>query len=73
MFVFVTVQAEQFPVAAILGVVVVIMIAMMHGEFGQVAARELASAAPAYPGIQFECALAVGADTRLTFAPCPRD
>lgn len=48
------VQAKQLPIAAIWWVVVMVVIAVMDGEFVQVCPSELALAAPAYPGIHLE-------------------
>jgi hypothetical protein len=59
MFVVMTVQAQQFPVAAILRIVVVVMVAMMHCQLGQVGAVEFPLAAPANPGVHFERAFSV--------------
>src|SRR5499426_118368 len=53
-FIVVTVQTQQFPVAAIAWIVVVIVVPVVDGEFANVGARELAAAAPADPGIELE-------------------
>jgi hypothetical protein len=50
----VAIHAEQLPVAAVGGVIVMIMIAMMYGEFAHVGPRELATASPADPGVKLE-------------------
>src|SRR5690606_30146669 len=55
----VAVQAEQFPVAAVRRVVVVIMVPVVHSQFTQVSARELPAATAADPGIELERLFAV--------------
>lgn len=59
MFVFVAVDAQQLPVAAVGGIVVVVMVAVVNGQFAHARTGELPAAAPAYPGVQFERSLAV--------------
>jgi len=59
MFVVVAVQAEQFPIAAIRRVVVVVVIFVVNGQFAQVYPGKAAPAAPAYPRVELECAFAV--------------
>jgi len=53
------VQAQQFPVAAIERIVVVIVVAVMNGKLAQVGAREFAPAATADPWINLECSLSI--------------
>ena len=53
MFLIVAIDTEQFPVAAIIGVVVMIVVDVMNGQFGQVLAIELPGASPAYPRVNF--------------------
>src|SRR5215469_4806436 len=60
MFVVVAVQAEQFPVAAVGRVVVVIVIAVMNRQLTQVGARKLAATAAADPRINLEGLLPIG-------------
>ena len=64
-FVIVAVQAQQFPVAAVGRIVVVIVIPVVNGQFSQVGARELAGAAPADPGIDLQRLLPVAELARL--------
>ncbi|OGT85016.1 MAG: hypothetical protein A3H91_16250 [Gammaproteobacteria bacterium RIFCSPLOWO2_02_FULL_61_13] len=71
MLVVVAVDAQQLPVAAVLGIVVVVMIAVMDSEFLLVLTREFAAAAGADPGIQLQCALAVGQRPGVAFASRP--
>jgi len=52
MLIVVAVHTQQFPVTAIVRIVVVIMIAMMYREFGQIAVIEFAHASTANPGIE---------------------
>lgn len=59
MLVVVAVHTEQFPVAAIGRIEIVIVVAMMNGQFGQVCARELARATAANPRIHLERAFAI--------------
>lgn len=60
----VAIEAEKFPVAAIGWVVVVVMVAVMHGQFAQIGDGKLAGTAAANPRVHFQGALAVtfGAD-----------
>ncbi len=67
-FVVVAVQAEQFPIAAVRRVVVVIVIAVMHGELLQVFASKLTRAAAADPRVNFERLLAVAEFAALALA-----
>ena len=53
-FVVVTVQAEQLPVASIRWIVVVIMVAVMDREFMHVGASEFPRATAADPRIHFQ-------------------
>src|SRR6266542_6656871 len=59
MFVVMAVQTQQFPVAAIGWVVVVIVVPMMNGQLTKVGAREFAAAATADPRVDLECLLSV--------------
>jgi len=68
MLVFVAVDAEQFPVAAIQRIVVVVMVLVVHSQLAQAHARKLACASSADPGKQFERALAV---SRLALVAVP--
>src|SRR6476659_74074 len=55
----VTVQAQQFPVAAIRRIVVMVVVPMMDRQLAQIGAREFASAPAADPRIYPERLLAV--------------
>jgi len=55
----VAVHAQQFPVAAIGWVVVMIMVAVVDGQFPHVEAGELAAAAPADPRVDLQRAFPV--------------
>lgn len=59
MFVVMTIEAKQLPVAAIRWIVVMVVVAMMYGKFPQVGGGELACAATADPWIDLECPLAI--------------
>src|SRR5262247_72738 len=67
-FIVVTVQTQQFPVAAIAWIVVVIVVPGVDGEFANVRARELAAAAPADPGIELERLFPIAALALLSSA-----
>lgn len=66
--VLVTVDAEILPIAAIRRVVIVVVIAMMHGQLVQILTRELTAAACADPAMQLQRLLAVAAVTSFTLA-----
>jgi len=66
MFVVVTVEAEQLPVTAVRGVVMMVVILVMDGELTQLFAFKFSSAVRADPGQYFQRASAVGL---LVFAP----
>lgn len=59
MFIVVAIHAQQFPVAAIGRVVVVFVVAVVHREFLQIGAGELARATPADPRIHLQRTLAI--------------
>ena len=50
----VTIKAEVLPVASIGRIVVVIVVFVVHGQFVQVLASELAPASPTHPGVNLE-------------------
>src|SRR5262249_4801146 len=68
--VLVTVGAQQFPVAAVGRIVVVIVIAMVHLEQAHVREREFPRTAAADPGIHPERKLAIAAGALVARAPC---
>lgn len=53
MLIVVTINTQQLPVAAIGGIIVMIVVAVVNGQLLQVFCIELARAATAYPGIHF--------------------
>ena len=55
----VAIQAQQFPVAAVGRVVVVVVVAVVDGEFAQVGVGEAARTAAADPGVDLQRLLAV--------------
>ncbi|VTR69370.1 hypothetical protein DESC_740109 [Desulfosarcina cetonica] len=59
MFVVVAIDTQQLPVAAVGWIVVVVVVAMMDGQFPQLFAAELAAAAAADMREQFQGFLAV--------------
>ena len=65
----VAVEAQQLPVAAVRRIVVVIVVAVMHGQLAQVRARELARAAAADPRIDLQRLLAIALLALLGCAP----
>src|SRR3569623_618788 len=67
-FVVVTIDAQELPVAAILRIVIMVVITMMHREFVHVRMGEFAHAATANPGVHFEGLLTV---SLLTLAASP--
>ena len=58
-FVVMAVKAQQFPVAAIGRVVVVIMVSVMDGQLTQIGVREFAAAATADPWINLQRLLSI--------------
>lgn len=54
MLVIVAVDAEQFPVAAVGGIVVVVVVDMVHGEFAELFSFEFTGAASAHQREQFQ-------------------
>ena len=69
MFVIVTVQTQQFPIAAIGRVVVVIVITVVNCKFTQIGAREHASAAATYPWINLQRSLTIALRPLIGGAP----
>jgi len=59
------VNAKQLPVAAIERIVIVIMILVVHGQFGKIFGREFPCAASANPRVQLKRPLAVGVFSKL--------
>jgi len=64
----VAVQTEQFPVAAVGRVVVVVVVAVVHGELLQVLPREFARTAAANPRVNLQRLFAVTQLARLPIA-----
>jgi len=56
----VAIETEQFPVAAVGRIIVVVVVAVMHRQLAQVGAGEFARAAAADPGVDLQRLLAVG-------------
>ena len=54
MLVIMAVYAQVFPVAAIRGVVVMVLVFVMDGQFVQVSIGELTTAACTYPGMDLQ-------------------
>ena len=64
----VAVETEQLPVAAVLGVVVVVVVTVVHGQFAQVFAGEFAGTTATDPGIDLQSLFAVTGFARLPVA-----
>jgi len=58
-FVVMAVEAQQFPVAAIGRIIVVIVVPVMNRQFAQIGVFEFAAAATADPGIDLERLLSI--------------
>lgn len=54
-----TVNAKQFPIAAVGRIVAVVVVDVMNGQFSQVGAGKFAGAAAAYPRVKFESLLSI--------------
>ena len=65
----VTVHTQKFPVTAIFGIVIVVVVAMMNSEFAQVLESELASTTSANPWVQFQRFRSVVSLTLVTLTP----
>jgi hypothetical protein len=69
----VTVEAQQFPVAAIERIVVVVVVPVMHRQLAQFFALEFAGASAADVGEEFQSLLPVSGLTLLFFLAHLRD
>ncbi len=58
-FIIVAVNAQQLPVAPVRGIVVMVVVFMVHREFAQTLAAELATTTAANPWEKFEGALPI--------------
>jgi hypothetical protein len=52
MFLIVAINAKQLPVAAIAGIVVMVMVNMVNGQLREVIAHKLTGTSPTYPGVE---------------------
>ena len=68
-FVVMTIDAQQFPVTAVAGIVIVVVVAMMNGQLLQIDAREFARATATDPRIEFERLFAITPRTFFALAP----
>lgn len=59
-FILMTIDTKQFPVAPVRWVIVVIMIAVMDGQFTQIGTVKVPAATATYPRKQFQCLLPIG-------------
>ena len=73
MFIIMAVKTQQFPVAAVFRIIIMIVIAMMHRQLMQVLMVEFTTAPATNPGIQFERLFPVGTRTFLILAPRTSD
>jgi len=55
----VAVQAKQLPITAVGGIIVVVVVLMMHGQFVKFSAGKFSSAPGAYPGQNLKRLIAV--------------
>jgi len=69
-FVIVAVKAQQFPVASIGRIVVVIVVTMVYCKLRHIGVREFAHAAPTHPRIHFQRALAIAQLALVGRASC---
>lgn len=69
MLIVVTVNAQQFPIAAIARIVVVIVVPVVHREQMQIRTGEFARAPPADPGVNLERLFAIRILPELAVAP----
>jgi hypothetical protein len=65
----VAIHAQQFPIAAVGRVMVVVVVLVVHGQLLNIAVVEGAGAASADPGEEFERAVAIGFLARRAIAP----
>jgi hypothetical protein len=73
MFVVMAIQTQQFPVAAIARIVVVIMIAMVNSELTKVLVVEFSSASATNPWVKLQSLFPVTALALIHVAPGGRD
>jgi hypothetical protein len=69
MLVVMAVHAQQFPIAAVGRIEIVIVVAVVHRQFLQSGAGELARAAAAYPRVHLQRPLAIAQFALLGGAP----
>ena len=65
MLIVMTVQTQQFPVAAVRGIVVVVVVAMMNRQLLQIDPRKFTRTTATYPRINLQSALAIAFVTLL--------
>ena len=68
--IFMTVHAQQLPVAAVCWIVVVIVVSVMYGKRLEIRVSELARASPTNPGINSERLFTIGHIPLFPAAPC---
>jgi hypothetical protein len=69
MLIVMAVQTQKLPVAAVGRVVIMVMIAVMYGQFAQILMIELARATSTHPRIELQCLLAITALALIDIAP----
>lgn len=52
-FIVVAIQAQQLPIATIVGIIVVVVVAMMHSKFADIFGIKFARTAAANPRVHF--------------------
>jgi len=73
MLIVVTIHAEQLPVAAVQGIIVMVVISMVYREFKKIGPSEFPATPAAYPGIHLKCSLPVALVPLLHGATSFRD
>src|SRR5699024_666088 len=59
MFIIMTIETQQLPITAIARVIIMVMIAVMNGQFAHIAVIKLPLTAPTHPRIHFKCLLSI--------------
>ena len=68
MFIFVTIKTQQFPIASVWRVVVMVVIFMVYGEFAQPLSAELSPTTPTNFGKKLQGAFPIGFFSFLPYA-----
>ena len=73
MLIFVAVKTQKLPVAAVGGIIVVVVIFVMNRELTKFRAAEFTSAMPAHPGVHLERLLSIPLCSLALVTPCLTD